>query len=64
MLFLLAYSPTFLAKIAPKMSPKPQLNNETITVRNVTMAEDLAVFVQYLLVNPIILDTGEVSAKV
>ena len=38
MLFFVAYSPTFLAKIAPKINPNPQLNKDTNNVENVIIA--------------------------
>tara|TARA_B000000532_G_C18734112_1_gene348190 strand:+ start:130 stop:282 length:153 start_codon:yes stop_codon:yes gene_type:complete len=46
-LFLLAYSPTFLAKIAPKTSPNPQLKKETKMVENVMIVVGLNEILDY-----------------
>ena len=43
MRFILAYSPTFLAKIAPKISPNPQLKKETKRVKKVIIAARLII---------------------
>ncbi|MFT4525780.1 MAG: hypothetical protein ACI85F_001936, partial [Bacteroidia bacterium] len=55
---------TFLARMAPKINPNPQLNSATITVRNVTIPAALAVLLQYFVAFPMNLSTGFVSANV
>ena len=61
---MLAYSPTFLAKMAPKINPKPQLKRETSNVKNVIIAAEFAVLVQYLVPFEIILLIGLLNASV
>ena len=40
-------SPTFLANIAPKINPNPQLNQLVSSVKNVTKQAAFAVVLQY-----------------
>jgi len=63
MLFSLACSATFRAKIAPKIRPNPQLKRLTKTVKSVTNAAAFAVELQLFTAVEINLLTGLDNAK-
>jgi hypothetical protein len=63
MLFFVACSPTFLAKIAPKIKPNPQLKKATNNVVNVTIAAAFAVLLQWIVILLMILLMGFDRAK-